>query len=60
VEERIVEFQVYPSGVSDTLPLNFNSLLGVWKCGQTLSFLFDILCENLVVFIACGFSLLFL
>jgi len=30
----------------------FNSLLGVWKCGQTWSFLFDILllqsdgCEN--------------
>ena len=24
----------------------FNSLLSVWKCGQTQSFLFDILVEN--------------
>jgi len=25
----------------------FNSLLAVWNCGQTWSFLFDILCESL-------------
>ena len=24
----------------------FNSLLGVWKCGQTRSFVFDILLQN--------------
>jgi len=23
----------------------FNSFLGVWKCGKTLSFMYDILCE---------------
>jgi len=25
----------------------FNSLLGIWKCGQTQSFVFDLLLQNL-------------
>ena len=34
--------------------LFFNSLLGVWKCGQTRSFMFDILlCGNFDMSIAC-------
>jgi len=27
-----------------------NSLLGVWKCGQTRSFMFDILLQNQFIF----------